>query len=102
VVGNSFRSILSYSAKPLAWVSVMGIILSLTSVLGIFALAIFWIIRGVPFLGFGSVIGVTILSFSITMLCIGILAQYMGLIYEEVKRRPLYLVTETTLGNRLD
>jgi hypothetical protein len=36
------------------------------------------------------------------MLCIGILAQYMGLIYEEVKRRPLYLVTETTLGNRLD
>jgi len=30
------------------------------------------------------------------MLCIGVLAQYMGLIYEEVKQRPLYLVTEST------
>ncbi len=100
VVGNSFRSILAYSAKPLAWVSAMGIILSLTSVLGIFTLAIFWIIRGVPFPGFGSLIGVIILGFSITMLCIGVLAQYLGLIYEEVKRRPLYLVTEVTLGNR--
>jgi dolichol-phosphate mannosyltransferase len=102
VVGNSFRSILAYSAKPLAWVSTMGIILSVTSILGIIGLAIFWIFRGVPFAGFGSLIGVIILSFSITMLCIGILAQYLGLIYEEVKRRPLYLVTETTLGNRLD
>jgi dolichol-phosphate mannosyltransferase len=47
-------------------------------------LAVFWIIQGVPFAGFGSLIGVTILGFSLTMLCIGVLAQYLGLIYEEV------------------
>jgi hypothetical protein len=28
------------------------------------------------------------------MLAIGILAQYLGLIYEEVKQRPLYVISE--------
>lgn len=96
VVGIASKSILAYSAQPLAWVSVLGMSLSIFSIFGLAILAIFWMIFGVPFAGFGSLIGVTVLGFSLTMLCIGILAQYMGLIYEEVKRRPLYLVTETS------
>jgi dolichol-phosphate mannosyltransferase len=96
VVGIASKSILAYSAQPLAWVSVLGITLSIISIIGLMALAAFWILFGVPFAGFGSLIGVTVLGFSLTMLCIGILAQYVGLIYEEVKRRPLYLVTETS------
>jgi dolichol-phosphate mannosyltransferase len=96
VVGIASKSILAYSAQPLAWVSVLGLSLSIFSIFGLAILAIFWIVYGVPFAGFGSLIGVTVLGFSLTMLCIGILAQYVGLIYEEVKRRPLYLVTETS------
>jgi dolichol-phosphate mannosyltransferase len=96
VVGIASKSILAYSAQPLAWVSVLGLTLSIISIIGLILLAAFWILYGVPFAGFGSLIGVTVLGFSLTMLCIGILAQYVGLIYEEVKRRPLYLVTETS------
>lgn len=96
VVGIASKSILAYSAQPLAWVSVLGLALSIISIIGLVALAAFWILFGVPFAGFGSLIGVVVLGFSLTMLCIGILAQYVGLIYEEVKRRPLYLVTETS------
>lgn len=96
VVGIASKSILAYSAQPLAWVSVLGLTLSIISIIGLVALAAFWILFGVPFAGFGSLIGVMVLGFSLTMLCIGILAQYVGLIYEEVKRRPLYLVTETS------
>ena len=96
VVGIASKSILAYSAQPLAWVSFLGLTLSVISIIGLIALATFWILFGVPFAGFGSLIGVTVLGFSLTMLCIGILAQYVGLIYEEVKRRPLYLITETS------
>lgn len=96
VAGIASKSILAYSAQPLAWVSLLGISLSILSIFGLVLLAIFWVIFGVPFAGFGSLVGVTVLGFSLTMLCIGILAQYVGLIYEEVKRRPLYLVTETS------
>lgn len=96
VVANAFRSIFAYSAKPLAWVSTFGIFLSFTSMLTILGLSCFWILRGVPFDGFGTLIGVMFAGFSLLMLCIGILAQYLGLIYEEVKQRPLYIVSETT------
>lgn len=96
IVGIASKSILAYSAVPLAWVSVLGLALSVISIIGLIVLASFWLLFGVPFAGFGSLIGVTVLGFSLTMLCIGILAQYVGLIYEEVKRRPLYLITETS------
>jgi glycosyltransferase involved in cell wall biosynthesis len=98
VVGVASKSILAYSAQPLAWVSILGLSMSALSIFGLSLLVIFWVIVGVPFAGFGSLIGVMVLGFSLTMFAIGILAQYLGLIYEEVKQRPLYLVTETSKG----
>jgi dolichol-phosphate mannosyltransferase len=96
VVGVASKSILGYSAQPLAWVSFLGLSMSVLSIFSLFLLIIFWVVFGVPFAGFGSLIGVMVLGFSLTMFAIGILAQYLGLIYEEVKQRPLYLVTETS------
>ena len=96
MVGVASKSILAYSAQPLAWVSILGLSMSILSIFGLFLLVIFWIVFGVPFAGFGSLVGVVVLGFSLTMFSIGILAQYLGLIYEEVKQRPLYLVTETS------
>ena len=96
VVGVASRSIMAYSAQPLAWVSVLGLSMSIISIFSLLLLVVLWIAFGVPFAGFGSLIGVIVLGFSITMFSIGILAQYLGLIYEEVKQRPLYLVTETS------
>ena len=98
VIGVASKSILAYSAQPLAWVSIVGLSMSVLSIFGLFLLVIFWIAFGVPFAGFGTLIGVIVLGFSFTMFAIGILAQYLGLIYEEVKQRPLYLVTETSKG----
>ncbi len=100
VITHSIRSIFAFSSKPLIWVSFVGIILSAASVILIFALSFFWIFSGVPFPGFGSLMAIIFLGFAITMFCIGILAQYLGLIYEEVKGRPLYIIAETT--NRED
>jgi dolichol-phosphate mannosyltransferase len=96
VIGLASRSILAYSAQPLAWVSSLGVFMSIFSLVLIVGLSIFWILAGVPFAGFGSLVGIMVLGFSLIMLCIGILAQYLGLIYEEVKQRPLYLISETS------
>lgn len=96
VVAQASRSILAYSATPLLWVSMLGILLSAFSFITLVCLAIFWVVSGVPFAGFGTIVSLIFLGFSLTMLCIGILAQYLGLVYEEVKQRPLYIVTEMT------
>jgi dolichol-phosphate mannosyltransferase len=68
----------------------------LLSIVSLAGLTIFWVLSGVPFAGFGSIIAAIVLCFSITILVLGVIAQYIGLIYEEVKHRPLYLVSETT------
>jgi dolichol-phosphate mannosyltransferase len=95
-VTSAGKSILAYSATPLIWVSFMGLFFSVFSAVALVVLACFWVISGVPFAGYGSIVAAISLSFSLTMLGIGIVAQYVGLIYDEVKQRPLYLISERT------
>lgn len=96
VIAHASRSIFAYSATPLMFVSFMGVLFSILSFLGLIVSSAIWLISGVPFAGYGSIVGLIALGFSLTMLAIGILAQYLGLIYEEVKQRPLYIVSETS------
>jgi dolichol-phosphate mannosyltransferase len=90
------RSIFAYSITPLLFVSFMGVFLSVISFIGLIISSLIWITSGVPFAGYGSIVGLIALGFSLTMLAIGVLAQYLGLIYEEVKQRPLYIISETS------
>ena len=48
--------------------------------------------RDVP--GYASLMVVMLLGFAAQMVAFGILGEYIGRMYEEVKRRPLYLVRE--------
>jgi glycosyltransferase involved in cell wall biosynthesis len=91
----SFRSLLAYSAAPLLWISFLGLFLSAFFFLAVIVLSIIWLTAGVPFAGFGSLVGLIGLGFSLIMLTLGIIAQYIGLIYEEVKRRPIYVIAES-------
>ena len=97
VFGQASRSIFAYSAQPLMWLSIVGITSSLLTVFLLFALTLYWALGGArPFAGFGSLVALGSLGFSAIMMSIGILAQYLSLTYEEVKQRPLYLISETT------
>lgn len=96
VISYGLKSIFSHTARPLLWVSGFGAGMSLLSLFSIIVMSLFWIFGSVPFAGFGTIVGLICLGFSLTMLCIGILAQYLALIYEEVKQRPLYIVAEST------
>ena len=96
VISHASSSILAHSSKPLTWIAASGLFLGTSSAIIVFFLAIYWIFFGVPFAGFGTLVGIIFVGFSLFMLCIGVMAQYLGLIYEEVKKRPLYIVAETT------
>jgi len=96
VVQWAFSAVLSHTSAPLIWVSIIGVLASITSFFVTVILAIYWISSGVPFAGFGSIVGLISLGFSLVLLCVGVLAQYIALIYEEVKARPLYIIAEST------
>ena len=94
VLDLAFKGIFAHSYKPLRLITVFGFILSALSFISIVPLFFLWLFVGVPFAGFGTLVGLFLLVFGIISLMLGILSEYVGLIYEEVKSRPNYLVTE--------
>jgi dolichol-phosphate mannosyltransferase len=94
VLDLAFKGIFAHSYKPLRLITVFGFLLSAVSFLSIVPLFFLWVFVGVPFAGFGTLVGLFLLVFGIVSLMLGILSEYVGLIYEEVKARPNYLVSE--------
>lgn len=96
IIHWAVKAILAHTSAPLIWISVLGIVSGLLSATATVLLSVMWFIFGVPFAGFGTIVGVATLGFSLVLLSLGIMSQYLSLIYEEVKFRPLYLIQERT------
>jgi glycosyltransferase involved in cell wall biosynthesis len=96
VIRWAVGAILSHTAAPLHLVSVLCFLLSIISILVTGVLSIVWITNGVPFDGYGSIMGLLTLGFSVILAATGVISQYLALIYEEVKQRPVYVIAETT------
>lgn len=96
VLSWSVQSIISNTTKPLIWISFFGFVSSFFSIVLVFAFSILWVIAGVPFAGFGTIVGLVSLGFSLMFLFTGVIAQYLALVFEQVKERPLYLISEKT------
>lgn len=95
VIELAIKGILAHSYFPLKLITLTGIAISMLS----FALLAWTVIKatfwGVPFAGYGTIMTVMLLMFGILFTMLGIVAEYVGLIYEEVKHRPNYVVSRT-------
>lgn len=91
----AIEGITSFSIVPLQLATYLGFIVSLISAL--YALEIIYqtLVHGSSVPGYPSLM-VTILFFGgIQLITIGIIGEYVGRIYNEVKGRPLYLINKT-------
>lgn len=95
----AIRAILANSSTAISTVSMISVFVSLTSVISIIILCAFWVFVGVPFSGFGTLIGLILVSLAIQSIFQATLLQYVGLIYNESKNRPLYLIKNSTKRN---
>jgi len=90
-------SILSFSALPMHLITVLGVILAtVSSVFGIRTLWLWLTGEAVP--GFPTVILLQIFFTAILMIGLGIIGAYIAKIYDEVKRRPRFLIQDQALG----
>ena len=94
VLDLAFKGIFAHSIKPLRLITFIGFALALLSLSILIPLSIIWFTKGVPFAGFGSIVALFLLLNSMLFLMLGIIGEYLGLIYEEVKQRPNFLVSE--------
>lgn len=92
VLDLAFKGIFAHSYVPLRLITVTGLAVSAVSALLLLVFAIRFVVAGVPFAGYGSLLGFMLLLFGILFSMIGVVAEYIGLIYEEVKQRPNFVV----------
>jgi polyisoprenyl-phosphate glycosyltransferase len=94
LIHYAMDAIFSFSYRPLRWVTYMGVFVSTVT----FGLAIWYIIdffvRHKPFTGFTTTIVCVLFLGGVQMIAIGIVGEYIGRIYEEIKQRPLYVVKD--------
>lgn len=93
VLQLGMKGIFAHSYAPLRGITVMGFAVSIIAVIAFAAFLVRTIFFGVPFDGFGTIISIMLLGFGALFLLLGVLGEYIGLIYEEVKQRPNFIIS---------
>lgn len=89
--------ITAFSTFPLKMASFLGIIISASSFMYLIYVIIKTLIYGVDVPGYASIIVLLLFIGGIIILSCGILGEYIGKIYLEVKNRPIYITCETNI-----
>lgn len=94
LINYAINNITSFTTAPMKIISFLGLIMLLCAVVfGV--VAVCQKIAGVALGGFTTVILLLLFTGSIVMISLGVIGYYIAKIYEEVKARPRYIVTET-------
>jgi len=90
----ALNAILAFSSIPLRMASVLGFI-TLLAGLGYGIYILYAMLAGWPIeRGWTSLIMTVLILGGVQLICLGVIAEYIGRIFEEVKHRPLYVVRE--------
>ena len=99
LVRYAVRNITSFSTFPMKAVAILGILMLLVSVV-MGGIALFQKIAGVALGGFTTVIILQLFIGSIVMISLGVIGYYMAKMYEEIKCRPRFIISQTCGGNQ--
>jgi hypothetical protein len=94
LTGFGLDGIVAFSRLPLAISGWIGAAIALVALVYGTFLALRTLIVGVDVPGYASImVGIMLLG-GVQLLALGVLGAYVGRIYEEIKQRPLYIVSE--------
>ena len=88
--------LISFSFVPLRLITILGFMVSAISILMAVSYAIQKVTVGLEPPGFATTIVAIFLLAGMQLITIGVIGEYVGRIFEEVKRRPLYVVRRVT------
>jgi len=94
----AFRALLAGSFRILRAFSLLGFLLFAASISAAVGITLYVLLRGVPFPGFGTITVLILLLFSLLFLFLGVIAEYLSVVYEEVRQRPSFIVASVIAG----
>lgn len=95
MLGLAVDGITSLSTKPLKIVMGLGLFVSLLSFIGVIW-AVVSAVMGASIAGWASTICIICFIGGIHLICLGVVGEYVGKTYMEVKARPRYIISERT------
>lgn len=90
----AIEGITSFTTYPLKLSSYLGIFISLGAFVYMFFVIIKTLVYGASVSGYPSLMSVMLFLGGIQLLSLGVIGEYLGRIFNETKRRPVYLVQE--------
>lgn len=84
--------IFSFSTAPLRMWTYIGLLLSFFSLAFLIFIIIKTLLFGVDLPGYASIVSIILFFSGINLIGLGILGEYLGRVFIEVKQRPVYLV----------
>ncbi|MDK9725478.1 MAG: glycosyltransferase [Sterolibacteriaceae bacterium MAG5] len=88
----NFDLMTGFSLVPLQWFSMAGIAIALLSAAFVVLLAVRRIVVGPEAEGLFTLFGIAFFLIGLTLFGVGLLGEYVGRIYQQVRHRPRYLI----------
>jgi len=89
-------AIVSFSAVPLRIASLLGFVASALGAVYLAYVVAVRLLTDTAVAGWTSVVVVALILGGAQLICLGIIGQYLGQMYDEVKGRPLFLIADDT------
>lgn len=93
----AFDGITSLSVKPIRMITELGIIIAMLSFAGVIW-SIVMALLGRTVAGWASMVCIVAFIGGVQLICTGVIGEYIGKIYMEVKHRPRYIISERTMN----
>ena len=88
----AIRAIFAFSYIPIRFIAGLGFFFAAISMIYLLYSVVKFLVKGVPFPGFGTLVSLFLFMFGLLFLIMGVIGQYVAQIYEEVKARPNFIV----------
>ena len=99
MLGLAIDGITSLSIKPIRMISFIGFLVSVLSSLGVVWSIVQYLLNN-TISGWTSMVCIVCFVSGVQLMCLGVVGEYIGKIYIEVKHRPRYIISERTENMR--
>ena len=94
LLNYAIEGIIGYSTAPLRLATIIGSFTGVSAVLYLIVVVLQKLIWGIDIPGYATIIVLILLLGGMQLLCIGIIGEYVGRIFEQSKDRPIYIAKE--------
>jgi glycosyltransferase involved in cell wall biosynthesis len=84
----------SFSTRPLRIWTTVGVVAAILALVAAAVIVVRVLVVGRDVPGYASLMVVILFAFALQMIALGVLGEYIGRMYQEVKGRPVYLISD--------